>query len=267
MKEEEVKKVVRENYAKIVKKEGSCCSQASSCCGTSDMAANISKNLGYSDQELKSVPEGANLGLGCGNPTALASLKEGETVLDLGSGAGFDCFLSANKVGKNGKVIGVDMTPAMLDKARENAKKAGYENVEFRLGEIENLPCADNSIDVIISNCVINLSPQKKRVFSEAFRVLRPGGRLMVSDIVLLGKLPDFIKNSKEAYVGCISGAEMKDEYLKLIDEAGFLDVKVLDESVFTTDLYSTDHDMNLDELNELGNLIVSVKIVAKKPS
>ena len=231
------------------------------------MVADISKNIGYSDEELKSVPEGANLGLGCGNPTALALLKEGETVLDLGSGAGFDCFLAANKVGENGKVIGVDMTPVMLDKARENAKKGGYENVEFRLGEIENLPCADNSVDVIISNCVINLSPQKKRVFSEAFRVLRPGGRLLVSDIVLLGELPDFIKNSKEAYVGCISGAVMKDEYLGMIDKAGFLDVRVLNEAVFTTDLYSTDHDPVVCELKDIENLIVSVKVEGKKPN
>ena len=267
MEEKEVKKVVRDNYAKIAKNENSCCGSASSCCGNTNMAVDISKNIGYSDEELGSVPKGSNLGLGCGNPTALASLKEGETVLDLGSGAGFDCFLAANKVGQNGRVIGVDMTPAMLDKARENAKKAGYENVEFRLGEIENLPCADNSVDVIISNCVINLSPQKKRVFSEAFRVLRPGGRLMVSDIVLLGELPDFIKNSKEAYVGCISGAVMKDEYLGMIDEAGFLDVRVLDETVFTTDLYSTDHNLEMDELKGIGNLIVSVKVEGKKPS
>ena len=267
MEEKEVKKVVRENYAKIAKNEISCCESASSCCGNTSMVADISKNIGYSDEELKSVPEGANLGLGCGNPTALALLKEGETVLDLGSGAGFDCFLAANKVGENGRVIGVDMTPVMLDKARENAKKGGYENVEFRLGEIENLPCADNSVDVIISNCVINLSPQKKRVFSEAFRVLRPGGRLMVSDIVLLGELPDFIKNSKEAYVGCISGAVMKDEYLGMIDEAGFLDVRVLNEAVFTTDLYSTDHDPEVCELKDIENLIVSVKVEGKKPN
>jgi len=267
MEEKEIKKIVRENYAKIAQNESSCCGSASSCCGTTNMAADISKNIGYSDEELGAVPEGANLGLGCGNPTALASLKEGETVLDLGSGAGFDCFLAANKVGENGRVIGVDMTHAMLDKARENAKKAGYENVEFRLGEIENLPCADNSVDAIISNCVINLSPQKKRVFGEAFRVLRPGGRLMVSDIVLLGELPDFVKNSKEAYVGCISGAVMKDEYLGMVDEAGFLGVRVLDETVFTTDLYSADHGLGVDELKGIENLIVSVKVEGKKPS
>ena len=255
MKEEDVKKVVRDGYARIAQNESPCSCSTSSCCGTTSNAEFISKNIGYSEKELKSVPEGANLGLGCGNPNALASLKEGETVLDLGSGAGFDCFLAANKVGEKGRIIGVDMTHAMLDKARENAEKAGYENVEFRLGEIENLPCADGSVDVIISNCVINLSPQKKRVFGEAFRVLRPGGRLMVSDIVLLGELPDFIKDSKDAYVGCISGAVPKEEYLGMIVEAGFSDVKVLDEAVFTTDFYSTGHDIDTEKIRYCPNL------------
>jgi len=171
MKDEEIRKVVREGYAKIVKRESPCCcTPADSCCGGIDLAEDTSKKIGYSDAELKSVPEGANLGLGCGNPIALASLKEGETVLDLGSGAGFDCFLAANKVGQTGKVIGIDMTPEMIEKARENAEKGNYENVEFRLGEIENIPAADNSVDAVISNCVINLSPDKARVFKEVFR-------------------------------------------------------------------------------------------------
>ena len=210
MKETEVKKSVREGYAKIAQQESSCCNNESSCCGSTDLARNISQNIGYSDEEMNAVPEGANLGLGCGNPTALASLKEGETVLDLGSGAGFDCFLAANQVGEKGRVIGVDMTPEMIIKARENAEKGGYDTVEFRLGEIENLPAADNSADVIISNCVINLAPDKSRVFRDAYRVLKPGGRLMVSDIVLTKELPEAIKNSITAYVGCVSGAMLK---------------------------------------------------------
>ena len=172
MKQEKIKKSVRDRYGKIAKKAGSCCLPSASCCGGENTVKKIGKGIGYSTEDLKSVPEGANLGLGCGNPIALASLHEGETVVDLGSGAGIDCFLAAKQVGKNGQVIGVDMTPEMLDKARENARKDGYQNVEFRLGEIENLPVADNIADIIISNCVINLAPDKERVFREAFRVL-----------------------------------------------------------------------------------------------
>src|SRR5512137_3065569 len=231
MKEEKVKKEVRKRYAKVAKTSGSCCASNISCCSAPPSNEQISKLIGYSEEEMESVPEGANLGLGCGNPTALASLKEGEIVLDLGSGAGFDCFLAANRVGKNGKVIGVDMTPEMIKKAKENAQKNGYTNVEFRHGDIEDLPVADNSVDVIISNCVINLSPDKKQVFQEAFRVLKPGGRMIVSDIVLLKELPDVIKDSVEAYVGCVAGASLKNEYLKFIEEAGFKEITVTDET------------------------------------
>jgi len=250
MKKEEITETVRKRYADIAKQSGCCCStggsiadKTSACCGTTDVptAQDISKTIGYSDTDLNSVPEGANLGLGCGNPVALASLKEGEVVLDLGSGAGFDCFLAAARVGRQGKVIGVDMTPEMLDKARENVRKGNYENVEFRLGEIENLPVANNSVDVIISNCVINLSQDKPKVFKEAFRVLKPGGRLMVSDIVLLGDLPQEILNSVEAYVGCIAGASKKSDYLEAIKAAGFRQVKVIDETVFPTDDMAND--------------------------
>jgi SAM-dependent methyltransferase len=230
MKHSEIKKVVREGYGKIAKTNSSCCAPTSSCCGGSS-ADDTSRKIGYTDEELSCVPEGANLGLGCGNPVALASLKKGETVMDLGSGPGFDCFLAANKVGKEGRVIGVDMTPEMLDKAKENARKGNYTNVEFRLGDIENLPAADNSVDAVISNCVINLAPDKKRVFKEAFRVLKPGGRLMVSDIVLTKELPDAIKGSVEAYIGCLSGAVSKDEYLIDIEDAGFRDVSIIDEA------------------------------------
>jgi len=276
MKETEIKRMVREGYAERVKTGSSCCTPAKSCCcGGGSTVRSISKSVGYADEEMDSVPDGANLGLGCGNPTALASLVEGETVLDLGSGAGFDCFLAANKVGENGKVIGIDMTPEMIEKARENAEKGGYRNVEFRLGEIESLPAADNSVDVIISNCVINLSPDKERVFSEAFRVLKPGGRLMVSDIVLLKELPDFIRNSVAAYVGCISGALMKDEYLGAIKKSGFQEVNVLDEAIFPIDCVSNDPaagaainkmDLSEDQVKDAASSVASIKVQGKKP-
>ncbi len=273
MEQEEIKKVVREGYAKIAMQtpQSSCCGpSASPCCGSSNQAQSISKAIGYSDDEIDAVPEGSNLGLGCGNPTALASIQEGETVIDLGSGAGFDCFLAAKKVGKMGKVIGVDMTTEMIDRARVNARKDNYENVEFRLGEIENLPVADNTADLIISNCVINLSPDKERVFKEAFRVLKPGGRLMISDIVLYQELPDSIKNSIDAYVGCVSGALLKNEYLRIIEEAGFQDVEVIQETTFPTDLLLNDptisaaiEELNLtpEKLAEMKNLAASIKV------
>lgn len=264
MKKEEIKKVVRDGYARIAIQGSSCCGPAQSCCGTID-TAQISKKIGYSEDELNVVPEGANLGLGCGNPVALASLKEGEIVLDLGSGAGFDCFLAAQRVGKEGKVIGVDMTPEMIKRARENAQKGGYENVEFRLGEIENLPIADNYIDVIISNCVINLSPDKDRVFAEAFRVLKPGGRLIVSDIVLIEELPESTKNSISAYIGCLAGAVMKDEYISAIKNAGFKEVRIIGESDFPVGLMADDSKSDKDK--KILDSIVSIKVYGIKPS
>lgn len=257
---EKIKKVVREGYAKIAKQEGDC-----SCCGSAELTQHISRKIGYTEEELKAVPEGANLGLGCGNPVALASLKEGEIVLDLGSGGGFDCFLAAQRVSKKGKVIGVDMTPEMIEKARENAKKGGYENVEFILGEIENLPVADNYVDVVISNCVINLSRDKSRVFAEAYRVLKPGGRLMISDIVLLKELPDFIKNSIEAYIGCLSGAIMKNEYIKIIKEAGFEDVRIIDETCFPIGCMAN-LKIPSEKIREIANKVISVKVFGVKP-
>ena len=276
MKEAEIKKAVRQGYARTVSgQSGSCCGPAAPCCGGADLAQNISKNIGYTDEEMGAVPQGANLGLGCGNPVALASLREGEIVLDLGSGAGFDCFLAANKVGRKGKVIGVDMTPEMLDRARENAGRGGYKNVEFRLGEIENLPAADNSVDVVISNCVINLAPDKKRVFGEAYRVLKPGGRLMISDLVLLKELPEVIKNSIEAYVGCLSGASMRDDYLGAMRAAGFEGVRVVEETSFPVDLMANDptakalmKDLGLTAgtLKNVANSVVSVKVEGIKP-
>jgi ubiquinone/menaquinone biosynthesis C-methylase UbiE len=209
--------------------------------------------IGYGEGQLGAIPEGANLGLGCGNPTALASLKEGEAVLDLGSGGGIDCFLASNAVGPEGRVIGVDMTPEMISRARENARRGSYGNVDFRLGEIENLPVGDNSVDAVISNCVINLSPDKGRVFAEAYRALKPGGRVMVSDIVLTRELPEEIMNSVAAYAGCVAGASKKAEYLAKVKAAGFEDVEIVSEVQMGS--------------GELEGAISSVNVRALKPS
>jgi len=275
MEKTEIKKAVRNRYAEKVKQKSSCCAPPTSCCGGADVAEIASKSIGYTEEDLQSVPEGANLGLGCGNPTALASLEEGEVVLDLGSGAGIDCFLAANKVGKTGKVIGVDMTPEMLDKAREHAQNGKYANVEFRLGEIENIPSADNSVDVVISNCVINLSPDKGRVFGETFRVLRPGGRMMVSDIVLLKELPDFVRNSIDAYVGCVAGAMLKEEYLGTIKDAGFGEVEILGETAFPVEVMASDptvqemiekSNIPIEELLDVAKSVISIKVRAIRP-
>jgi len=275
MGEKEIKKAVKEGYAKIAKQGSSCCGPVKSCCSSTDLAQNISKSIGYTENELNAVPEGANLGLGCGNPLALASLREGETVLDLGSGAGFDCFLAAKRVGETGRVIGVDMTPEMVAKARENAGKGNYTNVEFRLGEIENLPVADSSVDAVISNCVINLSPDKEKVFAETFRVLRPGGRLMVSDIVLLQELPDWIKSSISAYIGCLAGAMMKEDYITAVKKAGFRDVSIVDEASYPVK-WLTDDPTVKPIVESLGippeglagmvGSVVSLKVSGSKP-
>ncbi len=254
---DKIKKIVRDGYAKALSKKKSCCS-SNSCCGGVTQAEDISKKVGYSDAELNAVPEGANLGFGCGNPVALASLKEGDVVLDLGSGAGFDAFLSAQRVGKTGRVIGVDMTPEMVAKAQENAKKGNYANVDFRLGEIEKLPVEDNSIDVIISNCVINLSPDKETVFKEAYRALKVEGRLMVSDLVLAKELPREIRDSVEAYVGCLAGAIKKEEYLCFIEQAGFQDIKVISQASYPVDAM-------FDNLEVASDAIVSIKVSAVK--
>ncbi len=270
MNDEQIKRVVREGYAKVAKEEKVFSVPLTSCCRGASLAEEISKKIGYTEHDLATVPEGANLGLGCGNPVALASLQEGDIVLDLGSGAGFDCFLAAQRVGASGRVIGVDMTPEMIAKARENARTSNYNNVEFRLGEIEHLPVADNSIDVTISNCVINLVPDKRTAFAEIFRVIKPGGRLMISDIVLLKELPDFIKNSSAAYVGCISGALMKDEYLTTIRDAGFEDVHIVEESVFPIECMANDataqaivKDAGLpaERITEVEHSIASIKV------
>ena len=225
MKKDKIKQIVKEHYGKIAA-GGGCCNSCG--CGSKDENERISKSIGYSDQEIKSVSD-ANLGLGCGNPTGMGEIKEGDIVLDLGSGAGFDCFLAAKKVGEDGKIIGVDMTEEMIDKAETNAKKYGYKNVEFRLGDIEKLPVDDNSIDVAISNCVVNLVPDKSKVFKEVYRVLKKGGRVYISDIVLLKNLSEEQRNDDELIAGCVGGALLKDDYLKIIKDAGF-GVNVLSE-------------------------------------
>jgi len=276
MKQDEIKTAVRQGYAKIANTAGSCCAPAASCCGPQKTLEKISQEIGYGTEDLQAVPEGANLGLGCGNPIAMSSLREGETVVDLGSGAGFDCFLAAQAVGKKGKVIGVDMTPEMLDKARGNLRKGDFPQVEFRLGEIENLPVADNTADIIISNCVINLSPDKERVFDEAFRILKPGGRIMVSDIVLQEELPLIIQKSVSAYIGCVSGAVQKEGYLQTVQKAGFEHIKVLEERRFPLgDLIShpaakeakVDQETLKATLEKLSTSITSIKVSALKPA
>ena len=227
--DKKTKEFVKARYAKLASKSNSCCPS----CGVSADLLERAKSVGYSQQEVESVPEAAVMGLGCGNPTALAELKEGETVVDLGSGGGLDVFLAAKKVGKKGKIIGVDMTLEMVEKARENAKKGNYKNVEFRIGEIENLPVDDGSVDVIISNCVINLTPDKLATYREAFRVLRPRGLIVISDLVTEGELPEDIRRSFEAWAGCIAGAMEKQEYLNTIKKAGFKSIIVVAQHPF----------------------------------
>ena len=229
---EEIRKKINKRYKAIASQAKNCCcssASTSSCCGGSADAdfEKTSSELGYSDEEMGFVPQGSNLGLGCGNPQAIANLKMGEIVLDLGCGAGFDCFLAAKQVGEQGRVIGVDMTPEMISLARANAEKGGFTTVEFRLGEIENLPVREDSVDVIISNCVVNLSPEKPCVFAEAFRVLKPGGRLAISDVVAVNNLPDQIKNDLSLHAGCIAGAISIDELKKILDETGFINIKI----------------------------------------
>ncbi|TDI84107.1 MAG: arsenite methyltransferase [Caldithrix sp.] len=265
--QDSVKETVKKAYGQIAVEEGR------GCCGAPS-AGNvvISKSIGYSEDELKSVPDGSNLGLGCGNPTAIASLKPGETALDLGSGAGFDCFLAARQVGETGKVIGVDMTPEMILKARTNAEKGGYANVEFRQGEIENLPVENNFVDVVISNCVINLSSDKQAVYNEIYRVLKPGGRIMISDIALKKSLPEQVLKSVEAYVGCVSGALLLDEYSHILKRAGLQQIEVTPKAV--SSCVETDSEdpifsellKEVDNPKDLLNSIVSVNVQAIKP-
>ncbi len=257
MENEKIKEHVKKRYGEIAKTECSSCSP--SCCSSSSCGPPpqyIAWKLGYSPDDIESVPEDSILGLGCGNPVALASLKEGETVLDLGSGGGIDVFLASKNVGSNGKVIGVDMTEEMLARAKATASKHGYTNVEFRLGEIEALPVEDETVDVIISNCVINLAPDKLKVFQEAYRVLKSGGRLMVSDIVTEGELPEYVRKSFDAWAGCIAGALEKSEYLDKIKQAGFENIKVISGKPYT-----------LGVSQELKGKITSFQVEAYKSS
>ncbi|MGC8723620.1 MAG: arsenite methyltransferase [Acidobacteriota bacterium] len=268
-----IKKSVREHYAAIARSGSSCCGPSAGGCCAPGGAQGLSLAVGYSEEEMAAVPDGANLGLGCGNPLAHAELKEGDVVVDLGSGAGFDCFLAARKVGARGRVIGVDMTPDMIEKARANAAKTGVANVEFRLGEIEHLPVADNAADMVISNCVINLSTDKPQVFREALRVLRPGGKLMVSDLVLTRPLPESVRESVEAYAGCISGAMLKVDYLEAIREAGFNEVRIVGESHYligsinpdTSELAALGEALPTEDVAAAAESVVSVKVRAVK--
>lgn len=279
---EVIRQAVRDRYGKIananteapgIKISGSCCggsepaagkNSAASCCGSgSDVTSDqMSTLMGYSKQDLASVTHGANMGLGCGNPVALASLHTGETVVDLGSGGGFDCFLAAKQVGETGRVIGVDMTPDMLSKARANAEKMQAQNVEFRLGEIEHLPVADNSADIIMSNCVINLSPDKQKVYNDAFRILKPGGRLAISDIVAIAPLPEEIQQNLELVSACVGGASTFDETNDMLAKAGFENIKITpkDESRKLISEWTAGDSKNA------GDSVVSAYIEATKP-
>jgi ubiquinone/menaquinone biosynthesis C-methylase UbiE len=266
----DIREAVRERYGHIAEHGSSvgCCGPTESgrgCgCGTSmTVTTERMDALGYTDEQRAAIPRGADLGLGCGNPLAHAGVAKGETILDLGSGAGIDAFLAAQETGPSGRVIGVDMTPAMLSRARENAAKHGFGNVEFRLGEIESLPVADGTVDLIISNCVVNLSPDKPRVFREALRVLRPGGRVVISDIVLVAELPPSVRSSVEAYVGCVAGASMKNEYLKAVREAGFERVEIVEEKRYGT----AGLEMEDEIASRTAEAVRSVKVRAFKPA
>ncbi|QQZ59013.1 arsenite methyltransferase [Paenibacillus sonchi] len=261
---DQIRQNVRGRYQKIAVKKveaaSSCCAPADSCCDSPADFDAISAKLGYSSEDLAAAPEGANLGLGCGNPQAIAELQAGEHVLDLGSGGGFDCFLASRQVGEQGHVIGVDMTPEMISRARDNAIKGKFNNTEFRLGEIEHLPVADNSVHVIISNCVINLSPDKQQVFHEAYRVLRPGGRLAISDIVTTAELPPEIKNDlDELYSGCISGASYIADVELMLQESGFTEISIEPKDESRTFIKDWVPGANVDQY------IVSAVIKARK--
>jgi arsenite methyltransferase len=274
MESKEIRETVRAAYASIAGQRQSCGCTQKLLLSDPEFIRSAGTVSGYSETELASIPEGANLGLGCGNPVALATIRKGDVVLDLGSGAGVDCFLASALVGEEGRIIGVDMTPEMVDRAKENARGNGYLNVEFRLGEIENLPVEDESVDVAVSNCVINLSTDKRRVFEEAGRVLKPGGTLLVSDIVLHEELPDYLQGSIEAYIRCIAGAVRRDAYLDAMREAGFEEITVVGESCFPAGLIAGQPrvmelaaSMGIPkmEIERIAATVISLKVMAKK--
>ncbi len=260
LRKEEIRRTVRKTYGKVAETGQACCSGCDCLSENTSSSVAVSNAIGYSAEELASAPEGANMGLGCGNPQAIADLRRGETVLDLGSGGGFDCFLAAKAVGDEGRVIGVDMTPEMLSKARQNAAKAEAGNVEFRLGEIEHLPVADNEVDAIISNCVINLSPEKDKVFAEAFRALKKGGRLAITDIVATGPVPDKVRGNLEMIAGCVAGATPVNELEATLKQAGFADISV------QTIAGSSEMIDRLMPSGDLAGVLASARIQAVKP-
>jgi SAM-dependent methyltransferase len=272
---EKIRDTVRRGYAEIAKGKSGCCSGSSPCCGSAS-PDKLAEAIGYTVEELQALPDGANMGLSCGNPTAVASLKPGQVVLDLGSGGGFDVFIAANKIGPEGRAIGVDMTPEMLRKARSSiskfTEKTGLSNVEFRLGEIEHLPVADSSIDVVISNCVINLSPDKQQVWNEIARVLRPGGKASISDLALKRPLPQEVLKSAAAIVSCVAGAVLIDETIIMAKQAGLIDIRI-DQEAYSIDVIANCNDPLYREVREslppngkLSDYIVSVNITAFKP-
>lgn len=269
MKPEELKLIVQEKYGQIAQQSNK--QGQSSCCGSSGCCGELEFSMiGDEYQNIEGYNSDADLGLGCGVPTEFAQIKKGDTVIDLGSGAGNDCFVARALVGETGKVIGIDMTEAMIEKARENARKLNFSNVEFRLGDIEKMPVTANIADVIISNCVLNLVPDKRKAFSEIFRVLKPGGHLSVSDVVLLGKLPEKIEQAATMYAGCISGAMQKDDYLKVIDESGLVNSKVQKEKVIRIPdevLLNYLNQREMDDFKNSSTGIYSVTIYAEKPA
>ena len=274
--EEEIRETVRKGYGQIASAEGSCCGPTASCCGASEPGT-LSRQIGYSDADLAALPEGADMGLSCGNPTALASLRPGEVVLDLGSGGGFDVFIAAHKVAPGGRAIGVDMTPEMLGKARGNiaafTARTGLANVEFRLGEIEHLPVADDSVDVVISNCVLNLSPDKPQVWREIARVLKPGGRVAISDLALLQPLPEAVREMVEALVGCVAGAVLVSETERMARDAGLVELELTRKSDYIDAMTGWNDPLYAEILKQMppgskaSDTITSLSVSATKPA